>query len=128
MNTWRLLYWLGAGFLTGAGLIIFDIYLIARPLMLIGLAMLIAGIVRFRSHEFWAFLISLGGVPALGFIFVIVTAGPPCTGQSSIVPPGGPAVSCTDIPQSDHVFAAIFTAIALVGVGELLLSRNRIQR
>jgi hypothetical protein len=128
MRNRRLLYWLVAGLLIGAGLIGFDIYFIALPLILIGLAMLIVGILRFRSHEFWAFLIGLGGVPALIFVYDIVTASPACTGNILTVPPGGTSASCSYIPQSYYVFAIIFAVITLVGVGGLLLRRNRVHR
>src|SRR5450759_1942785 len=125
MRNWRLVYWLIAGFLIGGGLIRFDIYFIALPTILIGLAMLIIGILRFRSPEFWAILIGLGVVPALIFVFDIVTASPPCTGNILTIPPGATSASCSYIPQSYYVFAIVFAAIALVGVGGLLLRRYR---
>lgn len=127
MRNWRLLYWLMAGLLIGAGLIGFDIYFIALPVILIGLAMVIIGILRFRSTGFWALLIGLGGLPAFIFVFDIVTASPPCTGQTLIIPPGGTSASCSYIPQSYYVFAIVFAAIALVGIAGLLLGRNRRQ-
>jgi hypothetical protein len=128
MRNWQLVYWLVAGFLIGGGLIGFDIYFIALPLILIGLAMLIAGISRFRGPEIWALLIGLGVVPASIFVFDIVTASPPCTGNILTVPPGGTSASCSYIPQSYYVFAIVFAIIALVGVGGLLLRRNRVYR
>ncbi len=128
MRGGRLLYWLLAGFLLGAGLIIFDIYFIAWPVIFIGLVMVIVGLFCFRSPQFWAILIGLGGVPAFFFVFDIVTASPPCTGNGLTVPPGATSASCSDIPQSYYVFAIVFTVIALVGVGGSLLRRNRVQR
>ena len=125
MRNRRLFYWLLAGFLLGAGLIIFDIYFIAWPVILIGLVMVIVGIFRFRSPEFWAILIGLGGVPAAIFVFDLVTAGPPCTSNGLMVPPGGSSASCGNIPQSYYDFAIFFTVIALMGVGGLLLRRYR---
>jgi hypothetical protein len=128
MRNWRLFYWLAAGLLIGAGLVSFDVYFIAFPIILVGLAMIIVGIFRFKSTEFWAVFIGLGTIPAFILVFDIVTASPPCTGQIFTIPPGGTSASCSYIPQSYYVFAIIFAAIALAGVGGLVLGRNRVQR
>jgi hypothetical protein len=127
MRGWRFLYWLLVGLAIGAGFVSFDVYFIALAFILIGLALLILGIVRFRGSEFWALLVGLGGFPTFIIVFDIVTASPPCTGNTLTIPPGATSTSCSSTLQNYYVFAIVFAAITLVGVGGLLLGRRRRQ-
>lgn len=128
MRNWRLVYWLITGFVIGSGLVSEDLPFIALPLILIGLTMLIAGIFRLKSREWWALLIGLGGIPAAIVVFDIVTAGPPCASNTITLPPGAISVACSSMSNSYYVFALVFALITLLGVSGLLLRRNRVQR
>jgi hypothetical protein len=117
MPIWRVLYWLVTGALVGFGFI--GILSIGLPFLLVGLAMVVFGAIRLGGSGIWALLVGLGGLPTAFLIIDIVTAPPPCPPGGTLpfrLPSGALAYSCSGPMNSYYVMAAIFGAIALVGL------------
>ncbi|HET9109718.1 MAG TPA: hypothetical protein VFN78_02720 [Ktedonobacterales bacterium] len=123
MANWRIPYWLLVGALLGLGVIsILSIGLLVLP---VGLILLAFGAIRFGGGRLWAALVGFGAAPALLLLWDV-------TSQPWACNPGGPGLSgsttqtgvnyftCVNTfvgPLTTyHVMAAIFGAIALVGL------------
>ena len=117
------LYWLVAGAVVGFGLI--GLMSIGFPFLIIGIVLCVVGVWRPGIGGSWAFLIGLGGLPALVFLRHIIDAAlnPNCSGDVSTPDVG--TVTCYDIPASYYVLFAISVAITLSGVALFLFLRAR---
>jgi hypothetical protein len=119
------LYWLVAGAVVGFGLI--GLMTIGYPFLIAGMILCVVGLWRPGIGGSWAFLIGLGGLPALFFLRHITDAAlnPYCledlNSPGISVPPSAGTVSCSYAPAS---YYALF-AIALSGVALYLLLRAR---
>jgi len=107
-------YWIITGGLIGFGLL--GALSIGLPFLLLGLVLLIAGLFFWRAKGFWVLLVSLGAIPALILLFDILTAPPPCPSGPIILPPGSQSYECSGPLDSYYVLAAIFGALALLGL------------
>jgi len=123
MANWRIPYWLLAGALLGLGVIaILSIGIFVLP---IGLILLAFGAIRYRGRRMWVALVGFGVAPALLLLWDVTSrpwacnpGGPGLTG--AITQPGVDDYTCVNTfvgPLTTyHVMAAIFGAIALVGL------------
>lgn len=123
MSNWRILYWLLVGALLGFGLI--AILSIGVFFLAAGLILLIFGAIRFGGKRLWAGIVGFGLAPALLLLWDV-------TSQPWACNPGGPGQGGTSAQAginyytcvntfagpltTYHVMAAIFGAIALVGL------------
>lgn len=132
MANWRIPYWLVTGAVLGLGVI--SILSIGLLLLPIGLILLAFGAFRFGARRMWATVVGFGAAPALLLLWDVMSQPWACN-------PGGPGVSGsttqTGVSGSTtqtgvsyytcvntfvgplttyHVMAAIFGAIALVGL------------
>lgn len=128
MSNWRILYWFVVGACFGFGLI--AILSIGILFLAAGLALLIFGAIRFGGRRLWAAIIGFGVAPAALLLWDVTSQPWACepanhTVVSPVVPPGGSYTSpnyftCVNTfagPLTTyHVMAAIFGAIALVGI------------
>lgn len=117
-------YWLLAGAFTGFGLI--GILSIGLPFLLVGCAMVIYGVIRFRFSGFWAFLVGFGLLPAL-FLVVQLVGFPmsTCTVTStglSYESSGATSGGC--YPSAYYTLAIFSGCIALLGGAWPLLKRR----
>jgi hypothetical protein len=126
------LYWLVAGAVVGFGLI--GIMTIGYPFLIVGMVLCVVGVGRPGIGGSWAFLIGLGGLPALVFLRHITGAAltalnPYCSGDlhsgGAVAPPGAGTVTCSYAPASYYVLFAISVAITLSGVALFLFLRAR---
>ena len=123
-------YWLVAGAVVGFGLI--GLMTIGFPFLIIGMILCVVGVWKPGIGRSWAFLIGLGGLPALVFVSHMVEGlrtalNPYCDWRgpgTTISPPAGP-VECTFVPGSYYVMFVISVAVALSGVALYLLLRGR---
>jgi hypothetical protein len=125
-------YWLVAGAVVGFGLI--GIMTIGFPFLIIGMVLCVVGIWKPGIGRSWAFLIGLGGLPALVFLRHIIDAAltalnPYCSEYFNNpgigVPPSAGTVTCYYTPASYYVMFVISVAITLSGVAIYLLLRAR---
>ena len=123
MSYWRVINWLLAGALLGLGVI--SILSIGLLLLPVGLILLAFGAFRFGISRSWAVIVGFGAAPALLLLWDVTTRPWACN-------PGGPGLSgataqsgvnyysCVNtflgVLTTYHVAAAIFGAIALVGL------------
>ena len=119
-------YWLVAGAVVGFGLI--GIMTIGFPFLIIGMVLCVVGIWKPGIGRSWAFLIGLGGLPALVFLRHIIDAAltalnPYCAGD--VGTPDVGTVTCYYTPASYYVMFVISVAITLSGVVVYLLLRAR---
>lgn len=128
VSNWRIPYWLLVGALLGFGVI--AILSIGIFFLAAGLLLLVFGASRFGGRRLWAALIGFGAAPALLLLWDVTSQPWACepanhTIVSSSVPPGSSYTSpnyytCVNTfvgPLTTyHVLAAIFGAIALVGL------------
>ncbi len=140
MSNWRILYWLLVGALLGYGVI--ALLSIGILFLVVGLALLIFGAIRFGGRGLWAGIVGFGAAPALWLMWELTSQPWACepanhTVTSPIVQPGqaytSPAYyTCVNSfvgpLTTSHVLAAIFGAIAIAGLLcglALLLWRHR---
>ncbi|HEY8326381.1 MAG TPA: hypothetical protein VIG77_17940 [Ktedonobacterales bacterium] len=128
MSNWRMLYWLIVGACFGFGII--SILSIGIIFLVAGLALLIFGAIRFGPARMWAAIVGFGVAPAALLLWDVTSQPWACepanhTVVSPIVPPGTSYTSpnyftCVNTfagPLTTyHVLAAIFGAIAIVGL------------
>lgn len=128
MSNWRILYWFIVGACFGFGVI--SILSIGIIFLVAGLALLIFGAIRFGPARLWAAIVGFGALPAAILIWDVTSQPWACEPAnhitvSPIVPPGGSYTSpnyftCVNTfagPLTTyHVMAAIFGAIAIVGL------------
>ncbi len=123
MANWRIPYWLVTGAVLGLGVI--SILSIGLLLLPIGLILLAFGAFRFGARRMWATVVGFGAAPALLLLWDVMSQPWACN-------PGGPGVSgsttqtgvsyytCVNtfvgLLTTYHVMAAVFGAIALVGL------------
>lgn len=126
------LYWLVAGAVVGFGLI--GLMTIGFPFLIAGMILCVVGVWRPGIGGSWAFLIGLGGLPALVFLRHIADAAvsalnPYCSDYFNSpgigVPRGAGTVTCSYAPASYYVLFAVSVAITLSGVALFLLLRAR---
>ncbi len=121
MSNWRIPYWLLVGALLGLGVI--AILSIGIFLLIAGLALLIFGAIRFGARGLWAALVGFGAAPA-ALLLWDVAQGWSCAADGASAsggsPGGGAVYTCVSTPigavTTYHIMAAIFGAIALVGL------------
>lgn len=77
MRAWRLVYWFIIGALLGLGLAQFAGVSLGVILFPIGLVLLIIGLLALRGRELVAGVVGFGALPALLFVYVIVSFPPP---------------------------------------------------
>ena len=133
MRVWTgSLYWLVAGAVVGFGLI--GLMTIGYPFLIVGMVLCIVGVWKPGIGGSWAFLIGLGGLPALVFLRHIADAAltamnPYCSEDLNSpgigVTPGADTVTCSYAPASYYVLFGISVAITLSGVFLYLLLRAR---
>lgn len=125
-------YWLVAGAFVGFGLI--GLMTIGFPFLISGMILCVVGVWKPGIGGSWAFLIGLGGLPALVLLADITDAAltalnPYCSGDLQgggiVAPSGAGTVSCSYVPASYYVMFGISVAIALSGVALFLLLRAR---
>ena len=122
-------YWLVAGAVVGFGLI--GPMTIGFPFLIAGMVLCVVGVWKPGIGGSWAFLVGLGGLPALIFLRHITDAAlnPYCSGDlysgEIVAPPGEGMVSCSYAPASYNVMFGISVAITLSGVVVYLLLRAR---
>ena len=125
-------YWLVAGAVVGFGLI--GIMTIGFPFLIIGMVLCVVGVWKPGIGGSWAFLIGLGGLPALVFLRHIIDAAltalnPYCSEYFNSpgigVPRSAGTVTCYYTPASYYVMFVISVAITLSGVVVYLLLRAR---
>lgn len=129
MSHWRILYWFIVGACFGVGVI--GILSIGIFFLAAGLALLIFGAIRFGAGRLWAAIVGFGVAPAAILVWDVTSQPWACEPanhtivSSGVVPPGGSYTSpnyfsCVNTfagPLTTyHVMAAIFGAIALVGI------------
>ena len=127
MSNWRILYWFVVGACFGFGVI--AILSIGIFFLAAGLALLIFGAIRFGPGRLWAAIIGFGLAPAALLLWDVTSQPWACEpANHTVVSPivhGGSYTSpnyfsCVNTfagPLTTyHVMAAIFGAIALVGV------------
>jgi hypothetical protein len=128
MSNWRMLYWLIVGACFGFGII--SILSIGIIFLVAGLALLIFGAIRFGPARMWAAIVGFGVAPAALLLWDVTSQPWACepanhTVVSPIVPPGTSYTSpnyytCLNTLAGPlttyHVLAAIFGAIAIVGL------------
>lgn len=139
MREWSYaLYWLVTGALMGFGFV--GMFSIGLPFLVVGMLMGVFGFLKLGGRGSWAFLVGLGGLPALVLLINIAEGirsalNPYCgvsdpsggeAGKTEVPPNAGP-VECSFIPASYYVLFAVFAAIALSGVAARLL-RGRVGR
>ena len=126
------LYWLAAGAVVGFGLI--GIMTIGYLFLIAGMILCVVGVWKPGIGGGWAFLIGLGGLPALVFLRHITDAAmtalnPYCSGDihsgGAVAPPCAGTVTCSYAPASYYVMFVISGAITLSGVVLYLLLRSR---
>ena len=126
------LYWLVAGAVMGFGLL--GLMTIGFPFLIVGMVLCAVGVWKPGIGGSWAFLIGLGGLPALVFLRHITDAAltalnPYCSGDrysgEIVAPPGKGMVSCSYAPASYYVLFVISVAITLSGVVLYRLMRAR---
>lgn len=130
MRDWTgFLYWLVAGAVVGFGLI--GLMTIGFPFLVAGIVLCVVGVWRPGIGGSWAFLVGLGGLPALVFLRHIADSAlnPYCSGAvhsgKIVAPPSAGTVSCLYVPASYYVMFGISVAITLSGVALFLLLRAR---
>lgn len=122
-------YWLVAGAVVGFGLI--GILTIGFPFLIIGMVLCVVGAWKPGIGVSWAFLIGLGGLPALVFLRHVIDAAlnPYCSeyfnNPGRGVPRSAGTVTCYYTPASYYVMFVISVAITLSGVVVYLLWRAR---
>jgi hypothetical protein len=128
MSNWRILYWFIVGACFGVGLI--GILSIGIFFLAAGLLLLIVGALRFGPARMWAAIVGFGALPAAILLWDVTSQPWACepanhTVTSPVVPPGASYTSpsyytCVQTfagPLTTyHVLAAIFGAIAIVGI------------
>jgi hypothetical protein len=108
------IYWIVTGGLLGFGVL--GLLSIGLPFLLLGLLLLIVGLFFWRAKGFWVLLVSVGAIPAAILLFDIVTAPPPCPAGPIRLPAGSHGYECSGPLGSYYILAAIFGALALVGI------------
>lgn len=128
MSNWRILFWFIVGACFGFGVI--SILSIGIIFLVAGLLLLIVGALRLGPRRMWAAIVGFGALPAAILLWDVTSQPWACepanhTVYSPIVPPGASYTSpsyytCVQTfagPLTTyHVLAAIFGAIAIVGV------------
>lgn len=128
MSNWRILYWFIVGACFGFGVI--SILSIGIIFLAAGLLLLIFGALRLGPRRMWAAIVGFGALPAAILLWDVTSQPWACepanhTVYSPVVPPGASYTSpnyftCVQTfagPLTTyHVLAAIFGAIAIVGV------------
>ena len=127
-----LFYWLLAGAVVGFGLI--GLMTVGLPFLIVGMILCVVGLWKPGIGGSWAFLVGLGGLPALVLLADITDAAltalnPYCSGDlysgRIVAPPGKVTVSCSYVPAGYYVMFVISVAITLSGVLLFLLLRAR---
>lgn len=109
-----IVYWFVAGALVGLGLILF--YSVGLLLLLAGIAIALYSFKKVGVDHFWALLTGMGLVPAALLLFPYITAlSCPPDGAVS-VSASGKIVSCTSFAPGYLYVAAVFGALALIGI------------
>ena len=125
-------YWLVAGAFVGSGLI--GLMTIGFPFLIVGMILCVVGVWKPGIGESWAFLVGLGGLPALVFLRYITDAAltalnPYCSEDLNNPGIGVPrdvgTVTCYDVPASYYVVFVISLVITLSGIALYLLLRAR---
>ena len=128
-------YWLVTGAVVGFGLI--GLMTIGFPFLIVGMVLCAVGVWKPGTGGNWAFLIGLGGLPALILIADITATAltalnPYCSGDlysgRIAVPPGEGPVTCSFVPASYYVMFVISVAVALSGLAlyyQVLRARSR---
>jgi hypothetical protein len=130
---WLNVYWLVAGGLLGFCVIGFDLLPLIWPVILLALAMVIVGAIRWHGRGAWWALISFGGMPLVILLIDIYGGGPTCPPNGVIVPPavvpgGATSYACHGpIPDLYYMLAISFGGITLAGVvwGAVAAARHR---
>ncbi len=115
--------WGVSGGLIGFGLI--ALWSIGFFVLLVGIGLGIYLVGRFGFDDFWAAVTGFGIVPASVLLYDIRSASPSCGAASSIGPDQTGSISCSTVPNSYVVMAAVFGCIALLGIASYVLKQRR---
>ena len=118
MRTREPLYWGLIGALLGFGLL--SINSVGLPFVLAGLALSILAGLRLKSGGLWAELIGFGVVPAVGYLYTIITTPATCAANQHN--------RCGHLTSSYYVAPLIFGAIALIGIVWAVVKRRVLRR
>jgi hypothetical protein len=126
------LYWLVAGAFVGFGLI--GLMTIGFPFLIFGMVLCVVGVWKPGIGGSWAFLVGLGGLPALVFLVhitndVLTALNPYCSevfnNPGTGVPRGAGTVTCYEVSTSYYVMFVISVTVALSGIALYLFLRAR---